>query len=86
MLSDYSIQGAAIVNKSCLGNETLEITDSNFKNFPGGIRLCLWIASHACRSLHLGSYGGASLFLGRGLVVVFLTRCGGYYYVLSLIL
>jgi hypothetical protein len=59
MLSDYSIQGAAIVNKSCLGNETLEITYQRpkFLTFSGGgIRSCPWMASHTCRSLHLGSY------------------------------
>ena len=38
MLSDYSIQGAAMVNKSCLGNETLEIPyrRPKFLKFSGG--------------------------------------------------
>jgi hypothetical protein len=57
MLSDYSIQGAAIVNKSCLGNEMLEIPYQRpkFLKFSGGGALdCVrgWRLAHADHTDH----------------------------------
>jgi hypothetical protein len=73
----YSIQGAAIVNKLCLGNETLEIPYQRpkLKKFSRGNGippriLCPRMASHA-RSLHLGSYASPYVqFPGKYLTVV----------------
>jgi hypothetical protein len=61
MLSDYSIQGAAIVNKSCLENETLEIPyqSPKFLKFSGGGALdCVrgWRITHADHSTLAAMY------------------------------